>query len=190
MKNPENIKTVVLGIGNILLGDEGIGVHTIKKLQEENLPSSILVMDGSTAGFRLFSVFETYRNCKFIIIDAIRMPVDISGKITGNISDNKNKKNTSRQGDLYLIPLNDFYNLADSEYQGVDFISFHQTALIDVLNLFYLTCRTKIDGYLIGVNIYKNNDVYNNIPLSMKLSSKIERKIPKIIEIIKKYITL
>jgi len=68
------------------------GVHTIKKLQEENLPSSVLVIDGSTAGFRLFPVFETYRNCKFIIIDAIRIPVAISGKTTGNISDNKDKK--------------------------------------------------------------------------------------------------
>ncbi|MBA7469057.1 hypothetical protein ES707_04319 [subsurface metagenome] len=189
MKNPKNIKTVVLGVGNILLGDEGIGVHTIKKLQEENLPSSVLVIDGSTAGFRLFPVFETYRNCKFIIIDAIRIPVAISGKTTGNISDNKNKKNTSQKGDLYLIPLGDFYNLADSKYPGGDFISFHQTALIDVLNLFYLTCRTKIDGYLIGVNIYKNDDADNNLTLSMKLSSKIERKIPKIIGIIKKYIT-
>jgi len=64
VKNPKNIKTVVLGVGNILLGDEGIGVHTIKKLQEENLPSSVLVIDGSTAGFRLFPVFETYRNYK------------------------------------------------------------------------------------------------------------------------------
>jgi len=189
VKNPKNIKTVVLGVGNILLGDEGIGVHTIKKLQEENLPSSVLVIDGSTAGFRLFPVFETYRNCKFIIIDAIRIPVAISGKTTGNISDNKDKKNTSHKGDLYLIPLGDFYNLADSKYPGGDFISFHQTALIDVLNLFYLTCRTKIDGYLIGVNIYKNDDTDNNLTLSMKLSSKIERKIPKIIGIIKKYIT-
>jgi len=115
--------------------------------------------------------------------------VAISGKTTGNISDNKDKKNTSHKGDLYLIPLGDFYNLADSKYPGGDFISFHQTALIDVLNLFYLTCRTKIDGYLIGVNIYKNDDADNNLTLSMKLSSKIERKIPKIIGIIKKYMT-
>jgi len=115
--------------------------------------------------------------------------VAISGKTTGNISDNKNKKSNSHKGDLYLIPLSDFYNLADSKYPGGDFISFHQTALIDVLNLFYLTCRTKIDGYLIGVNIYKNDDADNNLTLSMKLSSKIERKIPKIIGIIKKYIT-
>jgi hydrogenase maturation protease len=173
VENLKKIKTIVLGIGNILLRDEGIGVHTIKRLRKENLPSSVLVIDGSTAGFRLFPLFETYQNCNFIIIDAIRIPHTTSGK-----------------GDIYLIPLSDFYNIAGSKYPGMDFVSFHQTAFIDILNLFYLTHRIKIDGYFIGVNIYKNNNTSDTTTLSMKLSSTIERKIPKIIETIKKYMTL
>ncbi|MHB8279700.1 MAG: hydrogenase maturation protease, partial [Candidatus Humimicrobiaceae bacterium] len=186
MKNLKNIKTVVMGIGNILLGDEGIGVHTVKKLQEESLPSSVLVIDGSTAGFRLFPVFETYKKCRFIIIDAMKIPNTASSKTSGSILDNRDKKSNSHKGDLYLIPLSDFYNIASPKYPGRDFVSFHQTALIDVLNLFYLTYRKKIDGYLIGVNIYKNDNTDNTITFSMKLSSTIEGKISEIIGLIKK----
>ncbi len=190
MKNLKKIKTIVLGIGNILLGDEGIGVHIIKKLQEENLPSSVLVIDGSTAGFRLFPIFETYRNCKFIIIDAITTLHTTSDNTNNDdVLNKEDKRNTSIKGDIYLIPLSDLYDIAESKYFSKDFISFHQTALIDVLNLFYLTYRTKIDGYFIGVNISENSKLDNTLTFSMELSNAIEKKVPKIIGLIKKYIT-
>jgi len=176
VKNPEKIKTIVLGIGNILLGDEGIGVHIVKRLQEEDIPSGVLVIDGSTAGFRLFPLFETYRNCKFIIIDAI--------------GTSRDKKYSSCKGDLYEIPLKNFYNVASSGYPGATFISFHQTALIDVLKLFYLTYRIKIDGYFIGVNVNVNGNKDNTFSFSMKLSTTVEKKIPRIIGLVKKNITL
>ena len=179
MKKPDKIKTIVLGIGNILLGDEGVGVHIVKKLQEEDIPPGVLVIDGSTAGFRLFPLFETYRNCKFIIIDAIRITHDFCGSTIDK---------TSRKGDLYEIPLKDFYNIAGSEYPGTGFISFHQTTLMDVLNLFYLTYRIKIDGYFIGININGNDNKDSAFSLSMKLSSTVEKKIPGIIELVKKNI--
>jgi len=190
VEDPKKIKTVILGIGNILLGDEGIGVHTVKKLQEESLPSSVLAIDGSTAGFRLFHLFETYKNCKFIIIDAVEIIDTVHDNSTGDTSDIKGKKNDSGKGDLYEIPLSDFYNIAGSKYPGRDFISFHQTALIDVLELFYLTYRIKINGYFIGINIHKNDSKDNTTTFSMKLSNTIEKKIPKIIGLIKKYIAL
>ena len=179
VKNPEKIKTIVLGIGNILLGDEGIGVHIVKRLQEEDIPSGVQVIDGSTAGFRLFSIFETYRNCKFIIIDAIGISRDSCGDTDDNAS-----------GNLYEIPLKDFYNVAGSEYPGTDFISFHQTALIDVLKLFYLTYGIKIDGYFIGVNVNGNGNKDNAFSFSMKLSTVVEKKIPRIIGLVKKNIAL
>jgi len=176
VKNPEKIKTIVLGIGNILLGDEGIGVHIVKRLQEEDIPSGVLVIDGSTAGFRLFPLFETYRNCKFIIIDAI--------------GTSRDKKYSSCKGDLYEIPLKDFYDIAGSGYPGTNFISFHQTALIDVLKLFYFTYGIKIDGIFIGVNINGKSSKNTTLNFSTKLSAAIEKKIPIIIGLVKKNITL
>ena len=100
MKNPKSIKTVILGIGNILLGDEGIGVHIIKRLQEEKLPPGVLVVDGSTAGFRLFAIFEAYRDSRFIIIDAVK-PENSSTET----SHNKKQKSISLFiiSNLYII---------------------------------------------------------------------------------------
>ena len=72
------IETVVLGIGNILLGDEGVGVHVIHELQKMDFPSSILFIDGATAGFKLLTLFENYKHSKFIIIDALMFAADSS----------------------------------------------------------------------------------------------------------------
>jgi len=179
VKNPEKIKTIILGVGNILLGDEGIGVHIVKKLQEEDIPAGVLVIDGSTAGFRLFPLFETYRNCKFIIIDAVGISRDVYGE-----------KHSSCRGNLYEIPLKNFYDIAGSGYPGTDFISFHQTALIDVLKLFYLTYGIKIDGFFIGININGKSSKNNTFIFSTKLSEAVEKKIPKIIGLVKKNIAI
>jgi hydrogenase maturation protease len=61
-------KTLILGIGNWLMGDEGIGVHVAKKLEEENLFPGIDVLDGGTGGFHLLEYFEKYDHV--ILVDA------------------------------------------------------------------------------------------------------------------------
>ena len=60
-------KTLVLGIGNILLRDEGVGIHIIKGLEEEGYNKADL-MDGGTGGFHLLGFIQSYE--KVIIIDA------------------------------------------------------------------------------------------------------------------------
>jgi hydrogenase maturation protease len=60
--------TLVLGIGNYLMGDEGIGVHVANKLSQEKLPEYISVLDGGTGGFHLLEYFETHDHV--ILIDA------------------------------------------------------------------------------------------------------------------------
>ncbi|KIM00297.1 Hydrogenase maturation protease [Paramagnetospirillum magnetotacticum MS-1] len=45
------MRIVVLGVGNILLSDEGIGVHAVTRLEElYDLPAEIEVIDGGTSG--------------------------------------------------------------------------------------------------------------------------------------------
>ena len=46
-------KIVILGIGNILLSDEGIGVHVANELFKRVLPENVSVVEGGTDGFRL-----------------------------------------------------------------------------------------------------------------------------------------
>ncbi len=60
--------TLVLGIGNILLKDEGIGVRVIEYLQKCPLPEHVELVDGGTAGADLLDVLSDRRNV--IIIDA------------------------------------------------------------------------------------------------------------------------
>ncbi len=162
----KRIETVILGVGNTLLGDEGIGVHAVRRLDHEKLPSSVLLIDGSTAGFKLLALFEQYNGCRFIIIDALQ-------------ADQNQKKGT-----VYCIPLDDFYRVSQSGCSDPDFISFHQTAVTDVLKLSCLTRQSKITGYFIGVNIMHAQQ--DHLDFSMTLSKEAQSALEKIVEIVKK----
>ncbi len=63
-----NNKTLILGLGNILLQDEGIGVHVFRQLEKMQWPENVDLLDGGTGGFVLLSLFQDYKN--MIIIDA------------------------------------------------------------------------------------------------------------------------
>ena len=65
--NPKPI--LILGIGNILLKDEGVGVHTAKKMMEMDLPPDVEVMDGGTMGLNLLYYIEGRK--KVIVIDTV-----------------------------------------------------------------------------------------------------------------------
>ncbi|MCL4378217.1 MAG: hydrogenase maturation protease [Actinobacteria bacterium] len=191
MTETNKIKTVILGIGNILLGNEGVGVHIIKKMEKMNLPSSILLVDGSTAGFKLFALFNKYKHSKFIIIDALKINQDPDKQNLENnnksLQKNKKVKDTvQNKGSIFLIPLEDFYSLSQSEYLNDGFISFHQIAITDVLNLFYLTYGLKIKGFFLGINIFKPYEE-EKLNLSMELSKEIKDVIPKAIELVLKH---
>ncbi len=61
---------LVLGIGNILLRDEGFGVRVIERMREISLPADVELVDGGTAGADLLDVLAERR--KVIVIDAVR----------------------------------------------------------------------------------------------------------------------
>jgi hydrogenase maturation protease len=58
---------LVLGIGNILLRDEGAGIHVVISLEREGFTEADL-MDGGTGGFHLLGYIQSYKT--IIIIDA------------------------------------------------------------------------------------------------------------------------
>ena len=59
---------MILGIGNYLMGDEGVGVHAVRRLESEQLPEGVELVDGGTGGFHLLSFFHNYD--PLILIDA------------------------------------------------------------------------------------------------------------------------
>jgi hydrogenase maturation protease len=63
-------RVLVLGIGNILLSDEGVGVHVINRFQQTyDIPAEVEVIDGGTMGLDLMPYFEGRTHV--IVVDAI-----------------------------------------------------------------------------------------------------------------------
>jgi hydrogenase maturation protease len=60
---------LIIGVGNLLLGDEGVGVHIVEKLMEMSLPPGVEVVDGGTGGISLLNLMEGAD--KVIIVDAV-----------------------------------------------------------------------------------------------------------------------
>ncbi len=63
-------RIVVLGVGNLLLSDEGVGPTTVAYLQERwRFPAHVEVVDGATAGLELINVFGDA--AQLLVIDAV-----------------------------------------------------------------------------------------------------------------------
>ena len=72
-------RILVLGVGNLLMGDEGVGVHAIRALEKEMLPDAVDPVDGGTGGFHLLSYLQDYPI--IIMIDAT-----MDGKPPGTVA--------------------------------------------------------------------------------------------------------
>jgi len=63
---------MILGVGNLLLTDDGIGIHAIQQLQEEyEIPEGVQVVDGGTCGLDLLQFLEGVEN--LVIVDAAHL---------------------------------------------------------------------------------------------------------------------
>jgi len=108
-------KTVVLGVGNLLLSDEGVGVHVVKKLSEMTLPSEVEVVEGGVGGLGLMDVVMGAD--RLIVIDAV--------------------KGGGPPGSIYRFEPNDLTAPAD------DFkMSVHEIGVLEVIRLSGLLGRT------------------------------------------------
>ncbi len=70
---------LVLGVGNYLMGDEGVGVRLIEEMAQRELPPSLELLDGGTGGFLLLDRFQAYGTV--IFVDAT-----MDGKPAGSVS--------------------------------------------------------------------------------------------------------
>ena len=61
-------KTLVLGLGNVLMGDEGVGVHVVRAIEKRILPPNVECLDGGTGGFVLLEPMQDA--ARIIMIDA------------------------------------------------------------------------------------------------------------------------
>ncbi|MCX7856795.1 MAG: HyaD/HybD family hydrogenase maturation endopeptidase [Deltaproteobacteria bacterium] len=152
------MKTVVLGIGNILLTDEGVGVHAVKELLKEKIPENVEILDGGTLGFGLLDVIcEADR---LIIIDAI--------------------KGGEKPGTVYHFKIDDFCKLPASFGNSA-----HEITILDVLRAAELLGKSPkieifgIEPRSLEIGLELSPDVKENLPkllcAVLKSLNRIER---------------
>ncbi|MDQ1339185.1 MAG: hydrogenase maturation protease, partial [Campylobacterota bacterium] len=72
-------KTAVIGVGNILFCDDGIGVYVVRYLRENYIfEPPIELVDGGTVGFGLFEYFREYDDV--FLLDTLSLE-DVAGSI-------------------------------------------------------------------------------------------------------------
>jgi hydrogenase maturation protease len=62
-------KTVILGLGNQLRRDEGIGVHVAQAMEHWDLPPGVQVIDGGTSALDVLLCLES--QTRLVIVDAV-----------------------------------------------------------------------------------------------------------------------
>ena len=63
--------TLILGLGNPLRGDDGIGPRVIQELLRRGLPAGVLAVDGGAGGLDLLRWLEGHR--QVVVVDAADM---------------------------------------------------------------------------------------------------------------------
>lgn len=70
MKQQPAPKFLVLGVGNLVMGDDGVGIRVVQQLQREyRFPKSVEIVDGGTLGLDLLPVLEGRSH--LIMVDAV-----------------------------------------------------------------------------------------------------------------------
>jgi hydrogenase maturation protease len=92
----EKKSTLVIGIGNILMKDEGIGIHVINTLINKDLHHNqdIEIIDGGTAGLGMLEYMKDKQ--KVIIIDAIDFKQPPGSLYRFNYSENDSYKKADK----------------------------------------------------------------------------------------------
>jgi hydrogenase maturation protease len=97
-------KIVVLGVGNLLLADEGVGIHAIQALAEHELPPAVELVDGGTSTLDLLP--HLHRARRVIVIDALKaggMPGDIYRCLPEDLLENREKPMSLHQVDFLQL---------------------------------------------------------------------------------------
>lgn len=106
-----NGTTLILGVGNSLMRDEGFGVHVVHRLKERQLPDNVRLEEGAVGGFNLLGSLEGVE--RLLVVDV--MMID------------------SPPGELHLLkPGPEF------KETGKRIISFHQVGILELLAIWRL----------------------------------------------------
>ena len=140
-------RIVVLGIGNLLMHDDGVGIHLIRKLEAEfEFQPEIELIDGGTMGGDLLPYFEAER---ILIVDAVNF--DREPGYVGTLANDEILTRLTTK------------------------LSMHHLGLTDVLSQVKLLGLEPSDIFLVGIQPQSYGEM--NIELSDPVASGLERMI-------------
>lgn len=164
-------KTLVLGMGNTIRGDDGVGIKITEALKGQIDFSFIEIKQTHESGINLLDKIAGYE--KVIIIDSIKSE---SGKI-GDIY----RLNLLEKGLVVKVAPNFASSACGGQAKfGVMPYSLHNIGLPEILNLAGGLIDTPKEVIIYAVNT-RDNDSFSD-----KMSSKIKKVIPKAVELVKK----
>ena len=73
------MKTIILGVGNQILGDDGVGIHIANELKKQINNPEITIDEAVTGGMNLLEILLGYD--KAIIIDAVKSDEGENGEV-------------------------------------------------------------------------------------------------------------
>ena len=150
---------LILGIGNLLFKDDGIGLHVIERLKNMSLSPDVEIIEGGIAAFDIVYLIENRK--KVIVLDSVKAdgtPGTIY-RFTGNDIEEKRKD----------------YLKSPAEAEFLDY--FKTTRLMG-------TAPDK----LVFIGVEPDDTGNKNGKLEIALSPTLEQKIPEIIEMVMKEI--
>ncbi len=63
-------RIAVLGVGNLLMRDDGVGIHVVRALERAGLPDAVQIIDGGTAAFEALCHVQPLD--RLIVVDAVQ----------------------------------------------------------------------------------------------------------------------
>jgi len=106
-------RLLVLGVGNMLLTDDGVGVFAAQALQKEAWPGQVRILDAGTFTHDIFYLFEGYD--VVLVLDIVHCGGEPGAvyRLTGDELVNNEKQRLS----LHDIDLMDSLNMAEMLYK-------------------------------------------------------------------------
>ncbi|MDA8424455.1 MAG: HyaD/HybD family hydrogenase maturation endopeptidase [Nitrospiraceae bacterium] len=104
-------KVLILGVGNLLLGDDGFGVHLINSFADTPFPPNVRLLEAGTVSHQLIPLFREIDG--LIVVDVVE-----AGDTPGSVFR---------------------FSPEDMRFPKEQMVSLHQISLIDVLHMAELT---------------------------------------------------
>jgi hydrogenase maturation protease len=115
-------QVLILGVGNLLLKDDGFGVHLVNSLKDTVFPENIKVLEAGTVSHQLIPLLH---EVDFLIVVDVVEAGDVPGSLFR-------------------------FSPEDMKFESEQKVSLHQISLVDVLHMAELTGR-KPQTVIIGV---------------------------------------